>query len=283
MAGSVEAGLESLATEIVNKSLAADKTTIAVLPFPHADGRCSVLSTYIVDELILHLFNVPKSALKIIERSQLEALLSEIKLGAGGLLNPKTTKQLGDISGVQALTIGTITVIGDRIRINARLVETDTARTVSAAAISIPKTQAVKELLEQVMESGPLCGGTTAMGAGPEFNAPTTSGMVIPSVNTNKKGSFYAEGLRFFVQNISRAQNSKSVNLVLGVINETKASLPVIFVTPIPSIVDNKGNIMHVNNVTGIQGCHYNSGDWNMDPARWEFNLFFEPGSNYFR
>ncbi|NDY73408.1 hypothetical protein DO021_17355 [Desulfobacter hydrogenophilus] len=269
VAGSVEAGLEALATEIVNKSLAADKTTIAVLPFPHSDRNCSVLSTYIVDELILHLFNVPNSSLKIIERSQLEALISEIKLGAGGLLNPKTTKQLGDISGVQALTIGTITVIGDRIRINARLVETNTARTISAAAISIPKTQAIENLLEQEMESGPLCGGTTtALGADPEANPVNKYRMDTPYANTNKKGAFCAEGLRFFIQNISRSQNLKSVNLVLGVTNETKASLPVIFVTPIPSIVDNKGNIMYLNNVTGIQGCHMNNRDWNMDPAK---------------
>ena len=91
VAGSVEDGLATLAKQIVQKSTAADRTTIAVLPFPHADGACSVLSTYIVDELILSLFSVPDAKLDIVERSQLEALISELQIGEGGLLNPETT------------------------------------------------------------------------------------------------------------------------------------------------------------------------------------------------
>jgi hypothetical protein len=90
-AGSVEDGLATLAKQIVQKSTAADRTSLAVLPFPHADGSCSVLSTYIVDELILSLFSVPESKLDIVERSQLEALISELQIGEGGLLNPETT------------------------------------------------------------------------------------------------------------------------------------------------------------------------------------------------
>ena len=82
-AGSVEDGLKILAEQIVEKSVAADRKTIAVLPFPNSDGSCSVLSTYLVDELILGLFNVPDAPVTIIERSQLEALISEMTIGAG--------------------------------------------------------------------------------------------------------------------------------------------------------------------------------------------------------
>ena len=138
VAGSVESGLQSLAQEIVTKSVAQDRNSIAVLPFPNADGSCSVLSTYIADELIQALFSIPNSPLSIIERNQLEAIVNEIQIGAGGLLNPETTQSLGKVSGVKALTVGTITQIGDRIRITARLVATDTGRTISAAAVSNP-------------------------------------------------------------------------------------------------------------------------------------------------
>jgi hypothetical protein len=106
-------------------------------------------SAYVVDELILALFSLPDAQIEIIERAQLEALIRELQIGAGGLLNPATTKQLGNLSGVNALTIGTITVIGDLVRLNARLVATDTGRTLSAAAVTVPKTGALDTLLRQ--------------------------------------------------------------------------------------------------------------------------------------
>ena len=159
VAGSVENGLQSLAQEIVTKSAAQDRNSIAVLPFPNADGSCSVLSTYIADELIEALFSTQNSPLTIIERNQLEAIVNEIQIGAGGLLNPETTQSLGKVSGVKALVVGTITQIGDRVRITARLVATDTGRTISAAAISIPRTNDIDSLLRQpIAGEGGTCG-----------------------------------------------------------------------------------------------------------------------------
>jgi TolB-like protein len=155
--GPVEQGLTQLASQIVARSTAAGKTTVAVLPFPNADGSCSVLSNFIVDELIQRLFTVPGSQIQIVERAQLETVINELRLGASGLLNPETTKRLGSQSGVSALTVGTITVIGDRVRINARLIATDTGMAISAAAVDIPKVAAVSELLSQPVTTGPTC------------------------------------------------------------------------------------------------------------------------------
>ncbi len=137
VSGSIESGLQDLAQTIVAKSNQNDADVIAVLPFPNSDGSCSVLSTYLADELIQSLFTVAGAKLKIIERSQLDALLREIKIGDGGLLNPTTTQKLGTLSGVKALALGTVAVVGDHIRINARLISTANGQTVSAAAISI--------------------------------------------------------------------------------------------------------------------------------------------------
>jgi class 3 adenylate cyclase len=59
------------------------------------------------------------------------------------------------MSGVSALTVGTITVLGDAVRLNARLVATDTGRTISAAAVTVPRTQTVADLLGRPVASGP--------------------------------------------------------------------------------------------------------------------------------
>ncbi|MHA6298736.1 FlgO family outer membrane protein [Devosia sp. CAU 1758] len=149
VAGTVEDGLVQLAYDIAERSKAAERTTIAVLPFLHADGTCSVLSTYVVDELILSLFSLADTEIDIVERSQLEAIIAELSIGEGGLLNPATTVRLGNLSGVSALTIGTITVIGNRVRLNARLVATDTGRIFSAAAVTVPNTSDLSTLMGQ--------------------------------------------------------------------------------------------------------------------------------------
>lgn len=149
--GSVEGGLKQLARAIAEKSRASGQNTIAVLPFPHSDGTCSTFSSYVVDELTLSLFDLPDAGIDIVERSRMESIISELAMGEGGLLNPATTKEIGSISGASALIIGTITGIGDSIRLNARLVATDTGRTISAAAETIPNTQAISSLLSQRM------------------------------------------------------------------------------------------------------------------------------------
>lgn len=182
VAGTVEQGLEELAATIAAKSREAERTTIAVLPFPNADGTCSVLSTYVVDELILALFSLPDTQLDIIERSQLEALIRELQIGEGGLLNPATTKELGNLSGVNALTIGTITVIGDLVRLNARLVATDTGKTLSAAAVTVPKTSALSTLLEQRTPCSTV--ETTSASGAPNHSVATSSTLT----NYEKKG-----------------------------------------------------------------------------------------------
>ena len=194
----VETGLAQLAQQIVSKSAAAGKATVAVLPFPNADGSCSVLSNFIADELIQTLFSVPGSKLEIVERAQLETIIKELKLGASGLLNPETTKKLGSQSGVSALTVGTITVIGDTVRINARLIATDTGKAISAAAVDVPKIPAVIELLKQPVSTGPTCGRQTTQSAEPA-PGPTPKASA-EKQNINAADMDRASGLRLDVR-----------------------------------------------------------------------------------
>jgi TolB-like protein len=156
---SVEGGLQVLAQQIASKIPGPDAIRIAVLPFPNADDTCSVLSTYLADELVQSLSAVAGAPFVIIERMQLVAVINEMQIGAMGILNPETTQSIGRISGVKALIIGTITSIGDRVRVNARLVSTDTGGLMSAAAISIPRTSDVDSLLRQpIPGEGGTCG-----------------------------------------------------------------------------------------------------------------------------
>lgn len=262
VAGSIEGGLQDLAQAIVGKSSQNDAAVIAVLPFPNSDGSCSVLGTYLADELIQSMFNVPGSKLRIIERSQLESLLREIKIGEGGLLNPVTTQKLGTLSGVKALVLGTVTVIGDHIRINARLVSTADGQTVSAAAIGIARNGEIDGLLAQsIGASGGICGGSSIGSPDGGSDAPAAS-TESAAASGNRPASY--EGVTFAVQNVSRSSDKKTVSIVLALTDKLKNPILAVMVQPPPSLIDDQADFAEIGQTNGIQVCNNNfaDGDW---------------------
>ncbi len=150
-AGTLEEGMSELAQEIVKNSMLKGKKSIAISSFPHTSGDISELSNYLADELVLKLFNVPESNLEIIERGQLNLIFQEMKLNMSGVVDVKTIQELGKVHGVGALVIGSITEMGETIRINARLTDTETGRVFSAAGTTIPKTSTTSELLSRIL------------------------------------------------------------------------------------------------------------------------------------
>ncbi|MEI4233939.1 FlgO family outer membrane protein [Roseovarius sp. D22-M7] len=154
----VSEGIDSLAEQIVARSAAADRTTIAIASFPHVDDTCSELSNFLVDELVLSLFSLPANELSIIERSQLDRIFSELELSLSGAVDANTTKELGRVHGVDTLLVGTLSNFGEDLRVNARLIDTESAQVYSAAAVNIPRTSTFEELMQR-----PATGGCTMM------------------------------------------------------------------------------------------------------------------------
>ena len=150
-AGTLEEGMQELAKQIVANSMAKGKKTIGIASFPHSNGDQSELSNYLADELVLKLFNVPESNLEIIERGQLNKIFQEMQFNMTGVVDTKTIQQLGKVHGVDALVLGSVTEMGESIRINARLTDTETGRVFSAAGTTIPKTSTTVELLSRTL------------------------------------------------------------------------------------------------------------------------------------
>jgi hypothetical protein len=74
-------------------------------------------------------------------------LVQENKLSATGLIDPATAKKLGQIAGVDAIVTGTLTPFGDTVRLTLKVLDTSTARIVTATTAEIPKTKAIEELV----------------------------------------------------------------------------------------------------------------------------------------
>jgi TolB-like protein len=150
----MEGGIDELARQIVERAGASERTTIAISAFPHVDDTCSELSNFLVDELVLSLFRVPGGRLQIIERSQLGRIFAEIELSMSGAVDANTTQQLGRLHGVDTLLVGSLTTIGDDLRVNARMINTETGQVFSAAAVNIPKTPTIETLMRRPSAAG---------------------------------------------------------------------------------------------------------------------------------
>src|SRR6266404_786806 len=136
-----------LSSQIAQKMDASHRTRIAVLEFPDLDGGTSPLGQYIAETSITDLFDTGK--FEVVERHLLATILKQNKLKTTGLLDPTTTKKLGQILGVDAIVSGTISNLASHVAVNARLVAVDTAAVFASASVEIEKDEDVKALMKE--------------------------------------------------------------------------------------------------------------------------------------
>lgn len=141
----LEVGLSSLSAQISAGMTESNKQKIAVIEFSDLNGKITELGKYLSEELITRLFLTKK--FQVIERLLLNKVLSEHKLNATGLIDETTAKELGNILGVEAIVSGTITDLGGSVKINSRLISTETGQIFSVASEEIIKDNTLKRLM----------------------------------------------------------------------------------------------------------------------------------------
>ena len=130
--------LESLSTSISEK-LEINKTqTLAIMDYTSLDGKDSQMGAYISDEITLQLFL--KEKFQIIEREQIDYIIEEQKLNASGLINETSAIELGNILSVDAIIVGNISDINNKIIINTKIVSSTTGEIIFIDKTSISKT-----------------------------------------------------------------------------------------------------------------------------------------------
>ena len=144
--------------------LVGERMSVAVLPFENNSSN-SGLGDIILDKMITALFN--KGRFKVIERTQLEKVLEEQKLGASGLIDASTAAEFGRGLGVDAIIVGSVASAGaGALSIDARAIDTETAAIIVAhdAYSGNTTVKSVKEtvdfLADKFVTSLPLLEGT---------------------------------------------------------------------------------------------------------------------------
>lgn len=96
---------------LCGNSYASERMRIAVLPFEiGASGVPPDAAVGIADMMVTAL--VKTKVYEIVEREQLQKILSEQKFGMSGLVDPSTAVQIGKMLGVKKIIIGKITQMG---------------------------------------------------------------------------------------------------------------------------------------------------------------------------
>jgi TolB-like protein len=145
----LDSSLDSLTTQIVTSMSANKGSRIAVIEFSDLKGNITELGKFIAEELTTRLFMTKK--FEVVERELLSKVLKEHKLNLSGLVDTSSAKELGKLLGVDAVVTGTITDLGKTVKINSRLIATETGTIFAAAGAELAKDEGIKNLLSQMI------------------------------------------------------------------------------------------------------------------------------------
>jgi len=212
--GWVSAGqreIPATALSIAEDIAASSKKTVAVVDFTDLQGNVTELGRFVAEEMALGLVTARKG-LSVVDRTHLKALMQENRLDATGLIDPATARRLGQVLGVEALVTGTITPFADSVRIVAKVLDTTTARIVSAASADLSKNRTIEELLARDIRTAPI--------------AQSSSSAVSPATSSRPGATGFENGsVRINVGQLGVASDNRRVGISLIVENTSKETL----------------------------------------------------------
>lgn len=216
--GGLNQRIDELSQQIATEMAEQQKTTIAVIEFTDLQGNVTDLGRFIAEELITRLFQTKQ--FKVIERQLLNKVLSEQDLSLTGIIDPTSAKALEKILGVDAIASGTITDLAQSLRVNARLISTETGEIFAVASTEIFKDESVMMLLavatKPTRASSPMAAAVPATSSPSEVRKTTAkefvfelkevkrSGttlsfqMLITNAGQDRRITLYSQGTRIF-------------------------------------------------------------------------------------
>ena len=137
--------LKELAQKIAGKLAHAHKKTLAVVDLVNLEGGTTLLGRFLAEEIANDLGN-SETSFEIVDRTHTNTLIKEHKLSSNGFIDKLTATTLGNMTGAQALVLGTITQFGDSLRITVKVVDTKTANQIAAESTEFAKTKALETM-----------------------------------------------------------------------------------------------------------------------------------------
>jgi TolB-like protein len=153
-AGAYEEQISRLSNDLI-ESFSTDRVQkIGVVDFTDLDGKSSHLSRFIAEELSVDM-TIKADRFEVVDRHHLKKVLDELSLGhSSGLFDPEQVREVGRMSGADAIVTGTVTPHWDNVRVTAKIISTESGKVLGAARTKIPKTITIERLLKKSLEGG---------------------------------------------------------------------------------------------------------------------------------
>jgi hypothetical protein len=136
-----------LANQIEPLTPRGRQVTLAVLDFTEADGTGSEFGRLAAARLTLVLGQ--NLRLLPIERRALNEYLHQLTLTRSDLLDPDTARRFAhDVGGLELLIVTGLSDLGDRVSLDARVIDIATNQPLGVASVIVPKDAKVRRLLE---------------------------------------------------------------------------------------------------------------------------------------
>lgn len=133
---------------IGSQDVAGEPIRVAVTPFQQSDRQETQFTNLLMITLTGKLVEKSNGTFKMVERAQMKTPLNELGLSGINIIDPNTTKELGRFLGVDALVIGEITPLSDRVQIDSRMINVETIEIMETARVWVPLTPSVQRQLD---------------------------------------------------------------------------------------------------------------------------------------
>ncbi|MFH1723058.1 MAG: FlgO family outer membrane protein [Elusimicrobiota bacterium] len=117
-------GQKSIARSFLRAAKKAGVRRVAVLPFRPLDGSSAAQGRLLAEELTTRLAR--GRAVSVVERSWMDALMSEHRLGRSGVLAEESLTRIGRLLQAEAVVVGSFAAVGDALELHVRLIEIET-------------------------------------------------------------------------------------------------------------------------------------------------------------
>ena len=147
----LDSKLSDLTKQIINSLTETKRTRIAIIEFSDLEGNITQFGRYLSEELITRLFMTGRFV--VVERRFLNKIIEEHKLSYTHFFDEESVQEIGKLLGVSAIASGSLTDLGDSVKVNARLIATESGSVFAVAAVEILKDERVAGLLAKKAKS----------------------------------------------------------------------------------------------------------------------------------
>ncbi len=128
---------------------ATGQRRIAVTPFLLPDHRTTAFTNFLMTRLTGQMIEVAGGHCRVVERAQIVQAIEELEVGGVFGFDKDTAGKVGQFLNVNTLIVGEMNPLGDRVHIDARMIDVETVLTMEQGKTWVPLTPSTQEQLAQ--------------------------------------------------------------------------------------------------------------------------------------